>query len=44
MDKPPNPFDVLAFIHGYSSMPSDQWKARFPDWHDRILPPSRDTA
>ena len=32
MSNAPDPMDVLAFIDGYTNMPSEQWKARFPDW------------
>lgn len=30
------PNDVLAFIVGYSDMPSEDWRARWPIWSARV--------
>lgn len=32
MGMSPDPLEVLAFIDGYSNMPSEQWRQRFPEW------------
>lgn len=32
MANAPDPLEVLAFIDGYSNMPGELWRARFPDW------------
>lgn len=36
MSNASDPFEVLAFIDGYTNMPSEKWRARFPEWSAMI--------
>lgn len=32
----PDAADVLAFIAGYSDMPSNDWRERWPEWSGKV--------
>ncbi len=36
MSRHPDPVEVLAFVSGYSDMPGEEWRARFPEWARRV--------